>query len=94
MDREFEMRGKKYQFFSSGPLFTHHHHKARPPHRTLPTRFCQIVSKSISTQTLPVTECKTTSTEDVERDSLNLSSEFITPSLNVNGFYANKGVNF
>ena len=92
------MRGKKItQLFSSGPLFTHHHLKARPPHRTLPTRFCQIVSKSISTQTLPITECKTTSTEDVERDSLNLSSEFITPSLvpkHTNGFYADKGVNF
>ena len=55
---------------------------------------CQIVAKNISTQTLPVTECKSTSTEEnVERDSLNLSSEFITPSLvsrHTNGYYADK----
>ena len=77
----------------SGRPFTHHHHHGKP-HRTLPSRMCQIVAKNISTQTLPVTECKSTSTDqEVERDSLNLSSEFITPSLvprHTNGYYADK----
>ena len=78
----------------SGRPFAQPHLHNRPPHRTLPTRICQIVSKNISTQTLPVTESKSTqSTEEVERDSLNLSSEFITPSLvpkHTNGYYADK----
>lgn len=67
-------------------LIYYHHH-----HRTLPTRSCQPVncSKNRATQTLPVTESKSTSTDGDE--SLNcISTEFITPNLGPSGYLGDK----
>lgn len=66
-------------------IYYHHHH-----HRTLPTRSCEPINpvKTRATQTLPLTESKSTSTDG--DDSLNLvSTEFITPHLGP-GYYGDK----
>ena len=73
--------------------YVRHYHY---PGGTLPSRTYKVsLSQSRSTQTLPTTECKGTSTEDqdqvADESSMNLvSSDFITPSLGPkNGLYCN-----
>ena len=60
----------------------------------LPPKLRSFTARNISTQTLPVTECKGTSTEVVSENSLtNQDSEFLCPSFGPimrNGYFADK----
>lgn len=61
---------------------SHHHNHQSSHHHTLPVqRHFNSVSKCISTQTLPTTESKstTTITNPIFEESLKMSSEFLTP---------------
>ena len=58
----------------------------------LPPKLRSFTARNISTQTLPVTECKGTSTEESEPSLTNQDSEFLCPSFGPirNGYFGDK----